>query len=103
MRVPWTERKSNQSVLEENQFCILIGRTDAEALRFWTPDAISLFIGKDLVLRKIEGRRGGEQRLKWLDSVIDSMDMSLCKLQETVKDREAMHVAFMVSQGVRYK
>ena len=41
--------------------------------------------------------------MKWLDSVIDSMDMSLCKLQETVKDREAMHVAFMVSQGVRYK
>jgi len=54
---------------------------------------MSLFIGKDLMLGKIEGRRRGEQRMKWLDSVINSMDMSLCKLQETVKDREAMHVA----------
>ena len=54
---------------------------------------MSLFIGKDLMLGKIEGRRRGEQRMKWLDSVINSMDMSLYKLQETVKDREAMHVA----------
>ena len=47
MRVPWTERKSNQSVLEENQFCILIGRTDAEAPILWSPEANSQLIGKD--------------------------------------------------------
>ena len=48
---------------------------------------------KTLILGKIEGKRTGEQRMKWLDSITDSMDMNLSKLQEIVKDRETQHAA----------
>ena len=90
MRVPWTVRRSNQSILKEispeysleglmlklklQYFGHLMGRVDS--------------LEKTLILGKIEGRtRRGPQRMRWLDGSIDSMDMNLSKLQEIVKDR----------------
>ena len=75
-----------------NQPWIFIGRTDAEAKAplLWPPDMMNWITGKDPDAGKLEGkRRRGKQRLRWLDSSPAPMDMSLSKLQETVKDREA--------------
>ena len=73
-----------------NQPGIFIERTDAEAQVLWPTDANSSLLEKTLTLGKIEGRRrGGGQRTRWLDGIIDLMDISLSKLQEMVRDRDA--------------
>ena len=78
-----------------NQPWIFIGRTDAEAPIYWPPDV------KTLTLRKIEGRRRREQqRMRWLDDITDSMDMSWANSREMVKDREAWYaVVHGVAKG----
>ena len=103
MRAPWTARRSNQSILKEiNPVYSLEGLMLKLKLQYFSylmRRANSL--KKTLVLEKTEGMRRGRQRMRWLDGITDSMNMSLTKFQKMMKNRKPGGLQSMRSQRVR--
>ena len=100
MRAPCPAGRSNQEILKEIRTGIFIGRTDAEIETpiFGHLTQRTESLEKTLMLGKIEGRRRrGQKRMKWLDSITNSMDMSLSEFWEMVKDRKPGVLQFMGS------
>ena len=96
LRVPWTARRSNQSILKEIDFEYSLEGLVLKLKLQYFGHLIQIVdsLGKTLMLGKIEGRRRrGRQRMRWLDGIIDSMDMNLGKLQKMVADRKAWPAA----------